>query len=71
MHRSNGKDGSRLRPIMSLIVAEKPRASADVLDSYREGHVVGPLIPAADVEATVPDQCYRTAGVISTRTYLN
>jgi Protein of unknown function (DUF3626) len=45
---------------MSLIaLAEEGRASMDVLDSYIEAHVHGPLILAEDVEAVVLDPCYR------------
>lgn len=45
---------------MSLIaLAEQERASTDVLDSYIEAHVHGPLVLADDVEAIVLDPCYR------------
>jgi hypothetical protein len=45
---------------MSLFaLAEEGRASMDVLDSYIEAHVHGPLILAEDVEAVVLDPCYR------------
>lgn len=49
---------------MSLIaLAEKGRASMDVLDSYIEAHVHGPLILAEDVEAIVLDSCYRNTPI--------
>jgi Protein of unknown function (DUF3626) len=45
---------------MSLVaLAEEGRASIDLLDSYIEAHVHGPLILADDVEAIVLDPCYR------------
>jgi hypothetical protein len=45
---------------MSLIaLAEDRKASVDVLGSYIEAHVHGPLILADDVEAIVLDPCYR------------
>jgi hypothetical protein len=45
---------------MSLIaLAEDGRSSMDVLDSYIEAHVHGPLVLAEDVEAVVLDPCYR------------
>lgn len=45
---------------MSLLaLAEEGRVSIDVLDSYIEAHVHGPLILADDVEAIVLDPCYR------------
>jgi hypothetical protein len=49
---------------MSLIaLAEEGRASIDVLDSYIEAHVHGPLILADDVEAIVLDPSYQNTRV--------
>ena len=42
-----------------IALVEKGRASMDVLDSYIEAHVHGPLVLVDDVEAIVLDPCYR------------
>ncbi|MCM5555273.1 DUF3626 domain-containing protein [Pleomorphomonas sp. NRK KF1] len=45
---------------MGLVaLAERQRASTDVLDDYVEAHVHGPLTLGEDVEALVLDACYR------------
>lgn len=45
---------------MGLVaLAERQRASTDVLDDYVEAHVHGPLTLCEDVEALVLDACYR------------
>lgn len=45
---------------MGLVaLAERQRASTDVLDDYVEAHVHGPLALGQDVEALVLDACYR------------
>jgi hypothetical protein len=41
-----------------LALAEKGRATMDMLDSYIEAHVHGPLLVSEDVEALVLDPCY-------------
>lgn len=49
---------------MSLIaLAEEGRAALDVLDSYIEAHVHGPLVLADDAEAIVLDPCYRNTPI--------